>query len=224
MNIAIVPMKSISKRVKNKNFRLLKDKALWRWTVDTIIESDLFDRIFLSTDNVNLIKDFNYENVEKIKRPEELCQPNIHAIDVVFHILNQLDNISDNDNVYLLLPTSPFRSVASLKKTNKLLNNNVKSVIAISRASKGSNSYRTLKKNSNIINLNNDENLHRQSSDYEEYIVTGSLFASKYKSLCINRSFHQKEGIGLIVSEFEAIDINTELDLLTASVYAKEKL
>ena len=217
-------MKSFSSRVKNKNFRKLKDKPLWRWTVDTVIESKLFDTIFLSTDNLDLVKDFNYISVKKIKRPKELCQPNIHAIDVVFNILNQLDNISDNDNIFLLLPTSPFRSVASLKKTYKLLENNAKSVIAIARASKGSNSYRTLKKNTNIINLNPDINLHRQSSDYEEYVVTGSLFASKYKSLCLHRSFHQEEGIGIIVSEFEAIDINTELDLLTASVYAKEKL
>ena len=217
-------MKSVSSRVKNKNFRNLKDKPLWRWTVDTAIESKLFDTIFLSTDNLDLIKDFNFINVKKIKRPKELCQPNIHAIDVVFNILNQIDNISDNDNIFLLLPTSPFRSVASLKKTYKLLENNAKSVIALSRASKGSNSYRTLKKNTNIINLNSDKNLHRQSSDYEEYVVTGSLFASKYKSLRLHRSFHQEEGIGIIVSEFEAIDINTELDLLTATVYAKEKL
>ena len=36
------------------------------------------------------------------------------------------------------------------------------------------------------------------------------------------KCFFQEEGYGLIVSEFEAIDINTELDFLTATVYAKE--
>lgn len=224
MNIAIVPMKTNSSRVKNKNFRDLAGRPLWRWTVDKILESEIFDKIFLSTDNLNLISDFEHDIVSKVERPKSLCKSEIHTIEVVFNVLKNEKSLSNKDNIYLLLPTSPFRSIDTLKKTNELLNQDINSVIAISKASKGSNSYRTINNNSRITNLPQDSSLHTQSTDKTEYLVTGSLFASKYEQLILNKSFHQKGGYGLVVSEFEAIDINTELDFLTATVYAKENL
>ncbi len=224
MNIAIVPMKTTSSRVKNKNFRDLAGKPLWRWTVDKLLESQIFDKIFLSTDNLNLISDFENDIVTKIERPKSLCKSEVHTIEVVFSVLRNQKSISNQDNIYLLLPTSPFRSIDTLKKANQLLNQDINSVIAITQASKGSNSYRTINNDSFIINLPKDSSLHLQSTDANEYLVTGSLFASKYEHLILNKSFHQTGGYGLIVSEFEAIDINTELDFLTATVYAKENL
>tara|TARA_A100001035_G_C27654871_1_gene440998 strand:+ start:49 stop:729 length:681 start_codon:yes stop_codon:yes gene_type:complete len=224
-NFAIVPLRIGSKRVVNKNFRNLKGKPLWKWTVDTLQESDLFECIFLSSEDLNIFKIDDYKNIRFHKRKEELSQDNIHTIEVVFDVLENSEIlIKDDDNIFLTLATSPFRKLETIKKTLKILEKGASSVIGIQKASKGSNSYRTFKKGTDVLNLPDKNLLHIQSSDRDEYIVTGSIFASKYNNLVKYKSFHQPESKGIIVGEDEAIDINTELDFFIASSYANNFL
>ena len=144
-NIGIVPIKSYSKRIPNKNFKDLNGKPLWRWTFDVLVKSNIFDYIFLSSDKPDLLKLNNSKNIKLIKR-KELCKSNIHASEVIFDILQNHDyKFSSSDNIMMFLPTSPFRSTESIKKASRILKEGFSSVIGISKASKGSNSYRIFK-------------------------------------------------------------------------------
>lgn len=224
-NIGILPIKSNSKRLANKNFRNFCGKPLWRWSFDTLIECKLFDHIYLSTDSPNLINLPYFENVSVVKRNKKLCQSNIHAIEVIFDILeNKKNNFSGEDNIMMLLPTSPFRFKDTIIRTCELIEKSESAVIGIHRASKGSNSYRKIDKNNKLIKLPKLSDLHTQSSDIEEYIVTGSIFASRKSALMKYKTYHQPNSYGLVVSDAESIDINTELDFITATAYAENYL
>ena len=224
-NIGILPIKSNSKRLTNKNFRNLCGKPLWRWTFDILLESKLFDHIFLSSDDITLLDNPNLKNVSLVKREKNLCQSNVHAIEVVFDILkNHHEKTSEEENIMMILPTSPFRSKDTLIKTCELIKKNESSVIGIYKASKSSVSFRKIDKNNRILSFTKSSDLHIQSTDIDEYIVTGSIFASRKSSLLKYKSFHQPNSYGLIVSEAESIDINTELDFLTATAYAERYL
>lgn len=219
-NIGIVPIKSYSKRIPNKNFKDLNGKPLWRWTFDVLVKSNIFDYIFLSSDKPDLLKLNNSKNIKLIKRKEELCKSNIHASEVIFDILQNHDyKFSSSDNIMMFLPTSPFRSTESIKKASRILKEGFSSVIGISKASKGSNSYRILNKDNILVHTCKEKDLHRQSTDINEFIVSGSIFASKLNTLLKYRTFHQPDTYGLLVNESESIDINTELDFLTAQAY-----
>ena len=126
MNIAIIPMKSVSSRVKNKNFRKLKDKPLWRWTVDTVIESKLFDTIFLSTDNLDLVKNFNHISVKKIKRPKKLSRDNSQHIDVLKHALKVFRSKKNflPDYVLVLLANAPIINSRWIRDCLKIIQKN----------------------------------------------------------------------------------------------------
>jgi CMP-N-acetylneuraminic acid synthetase len=52
--IAIIPCRKGSKGIPNKNFIDLCGKPLWRWTFDTAMESGVFDKIIVSSDNEEL--------------------------------------------------------------------------------------------------------------------------------------------------------------------------
>ena len=224
-NIGIIPIKSNSKRLPNKNFRDLLGKPLWRWTFDTLIKYKLFDHIYLSSDNVNLLKTPNLNNISIVERDKKLCRDNIHAIEVIFDILeNNEKNFSNEDNIMMLLPTSPFRTKETITKACELIKKSESAVIGIYKASKGSNSYRKIDSKNKLIRLPKFSDLHIQSSDIGEYVVTGSIFASRKSSLLKYKTFHQPNSYGLIVSEAESIDINTELDFFTASAYAEKFL
>ena len=224
-NIGILPIKSNSKRLPNKNFRDLCGKPLWRWTFDTLIKYKLFDHIYLSSDDIKLFNIPNLNNISIVERDKKLCQSNIHAIEVIFDILENHENKFANEaNIMMLLPTSPFRAKETIIKTCELIKESESAVIGIYKASKGSNSYRKIDPNNKLIKLPKFSDLHIQSSDIGEYIVTGSIFASRKSSLLKYKTFHQPNSYGLIVSEAESIDINTELDFLTASAYAEKYL
>ena len=64
-NIAIVPARIGSKRIKEKNIKLFHGKPIIIWTLETIKKSKIFDKIFISTDSlkiINIIKKYNFNN------------------------------------------------------------------------------------------------------------------------------------------------------------------
>ena len=50
-NIAMIPARSGSKGLKDKNIRLLNGKPLLAYSIEAAIQSKLFDEIMVSTDS-----------------------------------------------------------------------------------------------------------------------------------------------------------------------------
>ena len=50
-NIAIIPARSGSKGLKDKNIRLLNEKPLLAYSVEAALESGVFDEVMVSTDS-----------------------------------------------------------------------------------------------------------------------------------------------------------------------------
>ena len=56
MNVAIIPARSGSKRIKNKNIRLFHGRPIIYWTINTAIKSKLFDKVIVSTNSTKIAK------------------------------------------------------------------------------------------------------------------------------------------------------------------------
>ena len=54
MVTAIIGLKEISQRVPNKNFKLLNQKPLFAWVLDTLIEVEEISQILLNVDGKEL--------------------------------------------------------------------------------------------------------------------------------------------------------------------------
>lgn len=50
-NLALIPARSGSKEIKDKNIRLLNGKPLLAYTIEAAYTSGMFEEIFLSTDS-----------------------------------------------------------------------------------------------------------------------------------------------------------------------------
>ena len=55
MNIAIIPARSGSKRIKNKNIKLFFGKPLIYYAITAAIKSDVFDKIIVSSDSKKIL-------------------------------------------------------------------------------------------------------------------------------------------------------------------------
>lgn len=115
--IAFVPARSGSKRVKNKNIKILGDKPLFMWTIKKLLNIELIEKIIFSTDSDMYIdilnKNISPRDQKKIlidKREKSQAGDSIKIYDYIKNHLIHNFNFADFDSLIISLPTSPFKT------------------------------------------------------------------------------------------------------------------
>jgi CMP-N-acetylneuraminic acid synthetase len=106
MILTIIPARSGSKGILNKNIFPICGKPLIEYTIDAVENSRIDHRYIISTDSY-----LNYNN--SIVRPSHLATDDAKAIDVMKHALDKYDSIFI-DSVCYLQPTSPLRTAEDI--------------------------------------------------------------------------------------------------------------
>lgn len=118
-NFAIIPARSGSKGIFKKNIQLLYEYSLLQMSILAALESGIFESIYVSSDGPAIIKnaqDLARRAVQKNKikwiiRPSQISGCNSKTEECIAHFLvKEKDGIREDDFVYLLQPTSPFRN------------------------------------------------------------------------------------------------------------------
>lgn len=111
-NIAIIPARSGSKGLKDKNIKLLNGVPLLAYTIKAAVESNMFNEIFVSTDSevyAQIAREWG-ANVPFL-RSAELSGDEVSAWDVVRDSIKRYEGLGKKfDTVALLQPTSPLRT------------------------------------------------------------------------------------------------------------------
>ncbi len=113
--IALVPARGGSKGIKDKNRRLLAGKPLLQYTLDAAIQSAIFDQIILSSDSQAILALAQDQPVIQHNRSETLAMDSTPTDPVILDII-QTFQLSDDDLVILLQPTSPLRTALDIQK------------------------------------------------------------------------------------------------------------
>lgn len=122
-NIAIIPARSGSKGLPDKNIKMLAGKPLLAYAILAAIKCDLFDEIMVSTDSEA------YAEIAKVYganipflREKETSSDSAGSWDVVNEVLHgYLRSGRKFDTVCLLQPTSPLRNAEDITGGYKLL-------------------------------------------------------------------------------------------------------
>lgn len=115
-NIAIIPARSGSKGLKDKNIKLLNGKPLIEYSIVAAQESELFDEIMVSTDSEKYAE-IARECGAKVPflRSEGTSSDLAGSWDVVIEVLeNYRKQGKVFDTVCLLQPTSPLRTASDI--------------------------------------------------------------------------------------------------------------
>lgn len=109
--IAIIPARSGSKGLKNKNIKLLNGKPLIAYTIEAAIVSQIFDEIFVSTDSEEYAKIAqNYGAKAPFLRSAYLSSDTASSWDTVNEtLIKYFENGHFFNTCFLLQPTSPLR-------------------------------------------------------------------------------------------------------------------
>ena len=110
----IIPIKSKSKRIENKNFRLLNHKPLFRYTLDYALNLPMVNRVILCTDkSVNDLIEFKDEKLKIFDRPDWTTKDNVSNLELI-----KFWKESTNPrvkNICLLQPTHPYRKFSDFE-------------------------------------------------------------------------------------------------------------
>lgn len=207
-----------SKRLKNKNIKILGNKPLIEWTISHAKKLTKIDNIVVSTDD---------QRVQEISkkagvlcpwlRPKELATDDAATIDVAIHAIKWFESkFYKLDGVFLLQPTSPFRDINKTSEALEIFRKQRKSVVSVTNfESKDKNTY--MIKNNYLEKIDKTEQ-HKKNDSL--YYISGSFYISTIQNLIKRRSFFSKDTIPFMInSPSESIDIDYIEDFYEAEKY-----
>lgn len=216
--LSIIPARSGSKGIPNKNIIKIKNKFLIDYTIDISINCPYIDFTFVSTDSIKIKKISEKRGLSiPFLRPKSLSTDKSNIIDTITYSLNKLEALHNikYDIILILQPTSPLRIEMDVYKSLKLIKDKkfkYDSVISITKYNGISPNimYLTKGKYINLIR----KNTYFQRQQYEKvFFRNGLVYAIKRETILKKKSIFGKK-IGFIETPFErSINLDTKTDL-----------
>ena len=125
--VALIPARSGSVRVPDKNIRSLAGHPLVAWAIAGARESGRFETIVCSTDSDEIAEVARSYGAEVVSRPPEMAGATSPDIDWVRHALEG----ASYDVFSILRPTSPFRRGATIERAWERFGDHCDSVRAV---------------------------------------------------------------------------------------------
>ena len=123
--IAIIPARSGSKSVPNKNIKILNGKPLIAHSIDKVLPIKKINHIIISSDSNKILNSYKIENKRLIflKRPKKISLDSSPTELTLFHALEFYKNkfFSLPDIILTVEPTSPFRNNMSINKAINII-------------------------------------------------------------------------------------------------------
>ena len=115
-NIAFIPARSGSKRVVDKNIKILNRHPLIAYTIQTAISSRVFDKVICATDSELYASIAEYYGAEvPFLRPNEISGDKSPDIEWVRWMLDELSRRNMQFEAFSILrPTCPLRTPKSI--------------------------------------------------------------------------------------------------------------
>lgn len=222
--VAIIPARSGSKGLKDKNIIDLCGKPLMAYSIEAAVKSGLFERVICSTDSELYGEIASEYGAEVMYRSAELATDNASTFGVIRDVLVRLE--SSYDCFVLLQPTSPMRDEKHVIEAVDLFEKN-KNVfdflVSVKIAEHASVLVKPIEEDNSLKYFDTDfSNYKRQS--YEEYSPNGAIFMAKPEAYLHQKHFFGSKSIAYKMSEFDSVDIDTALDYVFAKVCMEKKL
>ena len=131
---AIIPARSGSQSIKNKNIKPIFGKPLLSYSIELAKKSKLIDEVYVSSDSKKILNIAKRFGAETILRPKNISKNYSLDYEYLKHFINT-NKLKENYIIIILRPTSPFRSLKLLNDAIlKFSNSNADSLRSVSMA------------------------------------------------------------------------------------------
>ena len=207
-NVAIIPARGGSKGIPRKNIRLLGNKPLIAYSIETALRSKYIDDVVVTTDDDEIAEISRLFGAKVIKRPKELAEDQVPLDPVIYHALT---SIEDEDH-------QQFEAVATIQPTSPLLSTETLDTMIDMMYRENYDTILSVKAEPHLFWIKSGEQflplyVERKSRQYLEpiYQETGAVVVSK-RSVISEKSRIGNSFTIFEVPQNEAIDIDTYQD------------
>lgn len=222
--IAIIPARSGSKGLPNKNILMLLDKPLIAYTIEAAIKSNEFQRVIVSTDSLEYKEISEKYGAEVILRDDYLSNDKATSFMVIEDILKKI-TIENLDYFMLLQPTSPFRAekhiIDSIKDFEKEYSS-LDFLVSMTESSKSADLIKRIGNDKTLKNYDLDYSNYRRQ-DGKEYYPNGAIFIGKVDKYLEKKHFFGEKTLAYFMNKEDSIDIDDRLDFEIAITIATKK-
>ena len=233
--VAIIPARGGSVGVPLKNIRLLGGKPLINYTIEAAIKSEVFDKVIVSTDHSGIAEVSRAAGAEvPFVRPADISE-DVETELVLQHAVSYLEDTGYKiDAVALLQPTSPFRTIDTIRLAAKALidNKDSDSVVAVNNVEGNRPEWMLrMDKDNKVIPWDTPFEMNgkpiiklvaRQSFP-ECFKQNGVIYIAKRDLLMEKCLMIGENAYAVETSELVAVDIDTEVDFKIAEVLINEQ-
>jgi N-acylneuraminate cytidylyltransferase len=117
--LCFIPARGGSKRIPRKNITLLQGKPLIAWTIESAEQSKLFDKLYVSSEDDQILQVAEDWGACPIKRRSELADDRITLLELCLEEVERICQVENYTDLYLLLPSSPLRKASTIRKAWK---------------------------------------------------------------------------------------------------------
>lgn len=222
--IAIIPARSGSKGLPNKNILMLLDKPLIAYTIEAATKSNEFQRVIVSTDSLEYKEISEKYGAEVILRDEYLSNDKATSFMVIEDVLKKI-KIESLDYFMLLQPTSPFRDkkhiIDSIKDFEKEYSS-LDFLVSMTESSKSADLIKRIGNDNTLKNYDLDYSNYRRQ-DGKEYYPNGAIFIAKVDKYLEKKHFFGEKTLAYFMNKEDSIDIDDRLDFEVAITIATKK-
>ena len=220
--VAIIPARSGSKSIKDKNIVNFRGKPLIAWSIEQCFKSKKIDEVYLSTDSkkyASIAKKIGLEKI--IFRPKSISNDKSTDFEFIKHFI---ENIKTNHDVIAhIRPTTPLRNVAFLDKIIDFFIKNKKYTSLRSVHENPESAYKSFELNKKYlkplkgVKKTMDQLNNPRQSFSKTYSANGYIDLYRKEFIISKNKLFGHKVIGYVTPFTMEIDSKAELNLMNSS-------
>ena len=222
-NLAVIPARSGSKGLPDKNIRNLCGKPLLAYSVEAALQSGLFETVHVSTDSAAYAAVARKYGADvPFLRGAENSSDTASSWDAVREVLDKYSKLGkDFGHVMLLQPTSPLRTSGDIAAAFALMKH--KGADAIVSVCRGSYHHTLPADGAMSEFIRKDENDRRRQNADRLYRVNGAVFLTNTAYFLDDPDIYRRSCFAYVMDKKRSVDIDDELDFLFAEAILKNE-
>ncbi len=214
--LALIPARSGSKGIKNKNIKLINGLPLIKYTFNFVNKLNFVDLKVVSTDSKKILKIAEQNKFIGIKRSKILSGDTVSDYQVIRSVLNNKEIVNNKyDYLIYLQPTSPIREKKDLIfGLNQMIKKKFNSAWSISKIDKKNHPLKVMNIKNNQLKLFNSKgkNIIARQQLTNIYIRNGVFYIFKINTLKKKKSIYLDKTLPVVING-KIINIDNLKDL-----------
>ncbi len=217
-NIAIIPARSGSKGLKDKNIRLLNGKPLLAYSVEAALESGMFDEVMVSTNSekyAEIAKEYGAS--VPFLRSAELSSDTATSKDVILDVLKRYADCGKVfDTFCLLQPTSPLRTAEDICHAYHIFSEKkANAVVGVTEVDHSPLFCNTLPEDGSLVNFIRPEVKDKPRQALESYYrINGAIYIASVPYYQEHGDFYYDRCYAYVMGRDVSVDIDNEMDFM----------